>query len=103
MNSIYREDRPLQMTLLFSSRRRRVQLHEIAVEQIAHRLEWAGHHAVAVAQAAGDLEVAFAGDPDLDRLKHGAAVADDKDPFDLLTFLAGEQLRRRRDRRRNGR
>ncbi len=54
----------------------RVLAHRIAVEQVAHRVERAGDHPVAFLQTRQHLEVALAGDADLDWHELGLAVAD---------------------------
>ena len=64
--------------------------------QLAHRVERAGDHLVAGLQSEQHLEVALAGDADLDGLEHDAAVAEDEHAFRLLARLPGRRLRRRR-------
>ena len=78
---------------MLGRRRRLVELHEVAVEQVAHRFEWAGDHTVAFVQAGRDFEVAFAGDADFDRLLALAAFLDTKNPAEMPARLTAEAAR----------
>ena len=74
----------------------RLHPHRIAVGHAAHVVVRTGDHLIAGLDARQHLEVAIAGDADLDRHELGASVADDEDAFGLLARLPGSSSRGRR-------
>src|SRR3989442_782920 len=67
-------------------------LHRVAVGELPHRVERPRDDAVTFAQAREHLEIAFAGDADLDRHEHRSPLADDEHPFCFLARLSGRRL-----------
>src|SRR4029453_18136245 len=74
-------------------RRRLFDLDRRAVGELTNRAERPDDDAVALGQAAGDLEVLVARDAGLDRREHRFSVLHDEHAFELFPRLAGLELR----------